>query len=680
MESKEFTDEELVICKSTPLLPLVQQLGYQPYRVGQYYAIRGKEDMSSMRINTRKNTWTRYSADIGGSATDLVMYLENMSFPEAVRFLLDYNGIAHQTPAYTQKTKSYRHLGYRWYQIDQKEGKVYAEPAIHTMTEAAEVQKEQPFMLPNANRDYSRVYAYLIQKRKLSKNVVDFFVNQRLIYESVKTHNAVFVGRDENGKIQHAILRGTYDREGKDAFKGMVSGSKPEYAFHYITDSPRLIVTEAPLDCMSYMQMEEYGRSGRLSCYLALGGRHDRALEWFLKTYPHIREIYLGVDLDRWGQDAYEKISEKYTTGEWQGRYKVKRIAAYGFKDWNEMLQWQSRLELEKICKNEWEMNGGLSASSRQRLEKDNLVFDVGEMQLQDRSEQKKPPFPTEQDYAEPPTSVELPDAYRNHYQIFKYFCEKKKLPEELIQYMIDKKLLYESAADHSAIFVSRDQAGVIQQARSCSTGEDGTCRIIEGSNPEYTFFVRNEENPDPKFKTVQVFETVVDALAGMSFVADMSAYSASAFDYRDLKDDYFVMDENTDERVLDRYLKEHPDIKIINLNFGKEQGSVAERLKERYCDGEWKERGFQVVISKFMNGSLSDDREVKSYHESYISFFEAQTEFYSEDEAKKTGHLSEISMHRLKKLGWDFDMESQMVKKPSEVVCPAEDVSVSMH
>lgn len=671
---KEFTDEELAICKRTPLLPLVQQLGYQPYHVGQYYALRGRVEMTSMRINPRKNTWTRYADDRGGSATDLVMYLEDMTFQEAVRFLLDYNNVPHEARTYTPSAKSYRHLNYRWYQVEQTDGKIKVQLAAEKIVEVAEAkQQEQVFVLPNANRDYNRVYAYLIQKRKLSKDVVDFFVRQRLIYESVKTHNAVFVGRDETGKIRHAILRGTYDREGKEAFKGMVSSSKPEYAFHLITDSPRLIVTEAPLDCMSYMQMEENVKDKGLSCYLALGGRHDRALEWFLKTYPHIKEIYLGTDLDEAGQEAYENMKEKYTTGEWKGRYKVKRIAAYGFKDWNEMLQWQSRMKLEDICRNEWEANGSLSENSLNMLERDNLVFDQ-DMGVHGRSETAKLPF-EEKDHVETlPAGLSLPAAYHNHYRIFQYFCNEKKMPEELIQYLIDKKLLYESAEDHSAVFVCRDKDGIIRYAMSCSTKTDGEYEVIAGSDPEYTFCMTNSSS---RFKRVEVFEDVVDALAGVSLFANIVSYDVSAFDYKAmLENDYFVMRDGN-EKALDKYLREHPDIKHIEFHFGNARSEALNNLKEKYSSGEWMERKFGILESGFEDFSSQSVREMENFHQSFISLLEAQTEAFCEDEIKKTGCLSEASKERLTKLGWHFDAESKAIRKPQEITQTAEAVSL---
>ena len=54
-----------------------------------------------------------------------------------------------------------------------------------------------------------RVYQYLVGKRTIDKEVFSTFANHGLIYESAEYHNAVFVGKDKDGTMQHISLRGT---------------------------------------------------------------------------------------------------------------------------------------------------------------------------------------------------------------------------------------------------------------------------------------------------------------------------------------------------------------------------------------------------------------------------------------------------------------------------------------
>ncbi len=195
------------------------------------------------------------------------------------------------------------------------------------------------FVLPGAYVNNDRIKRYLIQERKLSPEVVDFFIGQRMIYESVKTHNVVFVGRDADNKPRHASLRGTYTGFGQKAFKGSVTGSDTRYTFNLVRpESDKLIVCEAPIDCMSYMELFDDLKHGPCN-YLALTGTHDRSLEQFLSAHDHIKRIVLALDSDEPGQTAAKKIQEKYTKEPWKDRgYEIEISSPEDFKDFNEML------------------------------------------------------------------------------------------------------------------------------------------------------------------------------------------------------------------------------------------------------------------------------------------------------------------------------------------------------
>ena len=56
--------------------------------MGSYYTTR---EMDSLRIKNRR-TWYRYSERTGGDAIDFMQHFEGKSFPEAVEFLLAWNG------------------------------------------------------------------------------------------------------------------------------------------------------------------------------------------------------------------------------------------------------------------------------------------------------------------------------------------------------------------------------------------------------------------------------------------------------------------------------------------------------------------------------------------------------------------------------------------------------------
>ena len=217
---RRFTDTEIQIARKTDLLELLTHLGYQVKRIGRYHTTA---EMDSLRIKDRR-TWFRYSQNTGGDAITLVQQFCDKTFPEAVEYLLTFNGRARDSPA-------------------------KAVPSV----KRDEVQK--PFTLPPRNTDDRRVFAYL-RKRGIAAQVIRQFMNRGLLYEDAEHHNCVFVGKNSAGQAKYAGLRGTYDRDGK-GFRGDVTGSDKNTGFPIPSDpSLDLVhVFEAPIDLMSYLSL-----------------------------------------------------------------------------------------------------------------------------------------------------------------------------------------------------------------------------------------------------------------------------------------------------------------------------------------------------------------------------------------------------------------------------------------
>ena len=92
---RRFTDTEMKIVRETDLLELLTHLGYQVKRIGRYHTTA---EMDSLRIKDRR-TWFRYSQNTGGDAITLVQQFCDKTFPEAVEYLLTFNGRARDSPA-----------------------------------------------------------------------------------------------------------------------------------------------------------------------------------------------------------------------------------------------------------------------------------------------------------------------------------------------------------------------------------------------------------------------------------------------------------------------------------------------------------------------------------------------------------------------------------------------------
>ena len=216
-----FTETELDIAKHTDLPDLLSSLGYTLKRVGSYYTTA---EMDSIRIKERL-TWRRYSTRQGGDAISFLQEFCGMRFPEAVDYLLAYHGRSRDSP---------------------DRDKPIPRP------KPSPPKEKPPFVLPPANPDQRRVFAYL-RKRGIASQVIQRFLDAGLLYEDAPYHNCVFVGRDGSGQPRFASKRGTCD-QGGSGFKRDVLGSDKKIGFRLPCDPEieEVAVFEAPIDLMSF--------------------------------------------------------------------------------------------------------------------------------------------------------------------------------------------------------------------------------------------------------------------------------------------------------------------------------------------------------------------------------------------------------------------------------------------
>lgn len=312
-ERNSFTKEELSIAKSVDLTAVCGNLGYTVRRIGNYHTLK---EIDSIRIYNRRS-WFRWSREYdkgenGGSQIDFLRVFAGMEVKEAVFWLLDFAGYQRST--------------------DWKPNPV--------IVEKKEVEKK-PFVLPPPAPDNRYLYHYLMGERKLSKEVIDFFVRAGLIYEERRYHNIVFKGNDKNGVTRFASMRGVFDRNGK-CFKCDVEGNDKNFGFHvWNEESTELEVFEGAIDLMSYADIYSDFHSNKL----ALGMLADAPLVTFLQEHPQIQSIKFCLDNDEPGRIAAEKLMDKY----YGLGYEVDDCPPpKDYKDYNKWLQ-EARKENQEI-------------------------------------------------------------------------------------------------------------------------------------------------------------------------------------------------------------------------------------------------------------------------------------------------------------------------------------------
>lgn len=306
VEQNYFTEEELAIAKSVDLVSVAQSLGYTPKRIGKYYTLK---EMDSIRIYDRTH-WFRWSRQFdkgenGGSQLDFLRVFAGMDVKTAVFWLLEFSGYQRILTAKSEPVLKY--------QVKEKE------------------PERKNFQLPVASLDNSYLYSYLGQERGISKEVIDYFISQKLIYESRHYHNIVFLGNDKDGNTRFASMRGVFDKEGKP-FKCDVVGNDKRFGFNLSHEnSGKIVVFEAAIDLMSYVDITKDYESN----LIALGMLADAPLATFLEEHPQITTIRFCLDNDEPGKKATEELLKKY----YELGFEVENFPPpVGFKDFNEWL------------------------------------------------------------------------------------------------------------------------------------------------------------------------------------------------------------------------------------------------------------------------------------------------------------------------------------------------------
>ena len=292
-----FTEQQKTQARQTDIAELLRSQGETLKRSGS----ESEWMDGGQKVTIRGNLWYHQYEQVGGDAVDFVRRFYNKSYPEAMEYLLGGSG-----------------------------GTLAVSPSVQ--------KEEKPFVLPPKNDNMRRVFAYLLNRRGIDREVLYAFVHKGMIYESADYHNAVFVGFDSNGKPKHAHKRGTGS---ESSYKGNVSGSHPEFSFHWSGQSDTLYLFEAPIDMLSFISMQKEG--WRQHSYAASCSVSDRVLFQMLKDNPNIRQVVLCLDSDEPGQTAAKRIADKLFV---QGT--ASEILVPVHKDWNEDLLTAASLSISK--------------------------------------------------------------------------------------------------------------------------------------------------------------------------------------------------------------------------------------------------------------------------------------------------------------------------------------------
>ena len=297
------TDDQLQRAREVPVLDYMLANEYGNYKlVGREY--RHKEHPS---LAVGENGWYWHSKSIGSwSALDYLVEVHGYGLVEAVCTVL---GEKPQERPYSQQYKQPKQpkqadiISTNKYTSTMNKTSINATPASFGEIEPPE--QRPPLSLPLRHKDNNRVIAYL-QSREIDKDLIMDCIKRGVLFQSKYYHNAVFLGKDENGKTRFAAMRSTTTRFMQDA-----EGSDKRYGFVLPPDNPNshiVAVYEAPIDCLSHQTLCKQGYIPPFDGWrLSLGGTSPLALEHFLENNSNVTHCIIATDND----DAGEQIAEK---------------------------------------------------------------------------------------------------------------------------------------------------------------------------------------------------------------------------------------------------------------------------------------------------------------------------------------------------------------------------------
>ena len=271
------TPDEIQQAKEMDLLTYLQN--YEPNELVRVapntYCTR---EHDSLKISNGK--WHWFSRGIGGrTALDYLVKVKEMSFPDAVRLL---TGAPIQT---------------------------YVPPKEHS------APKERNLLLPEVDTNCDEVKKYL-QGRGIHPIIIDYCIENKLLFQTVNYKNALFVGYDNTGKPRYGALRSTFS-----SYKSEATGSDKRYSFSIAANptADTVHVFESAIDLLSFATLQLYeGGDWKSMSMLSLAGVFAPkrqgvvpvALSRFLSENPQIKTLRLHLDNDEVGRAAAAGIVE----------------------------------------------------------------------------------------------------------------------------------------------------------------------------------------------------------------------------------------------------------------------------------------------------------------------------------------------------------------------------------
>lgn len=320
--------------READLLKYLSDSGYKLERHGAEYYVK---DVPGLCVNPEKKTWYNHYTNTGrtNNALDCLTEVLDVPFGQAV-YELTGRDITRKSPQEFQGRT-------------EKEKPSYTTPPRDTQEEQREAERmtKEPkeLKMPKRAENFRRMYAYMIKTRGIPEEIITELVHAKLLYQShaenkytddkgvehcYKHDNAVFVHRDESGKIVGGEVQGL---DSSRRFKGLCTGTG-DSCFQYVPRPAadgkiqRAYIFESAIDLLSFYKFCDRNKL-QGAMLLSMGGLKPAVPK---KLQEQGITIISCVDNDAAGR-KFEKQN---------GFTRPKSVKNFldnnGFKDWNQML------------------------------------------------------------------------------------------------------------------------------------------------------------------------------------------------------------------------------------------------------------------------------------------------------------------------------------------------------
>ena len=204
-----------------------------------------------------------------------------------------------------------------------------------SFSEQKTVETKKELVLPEKADNMKRVFAYLCQSRKINPEIVSQLAHNGLLYQD-KKGNAVFVHKDESGKIIGAEIQGTSSFQ---RFKGVAAGTKDSVFAVKIGEPTKCYVFESAIDLLSFKQLANQDKIQN-SVLVSMAGLKPNSIKSLAENGL---KMYSCVDND----EAGIKFTEQNNLTPCR-----KILEQSGVKDYNELLQKNVQQEQQNEQKN----------------------------------------------------------------------------------------------------------------------------------------------------------------------------------------------------------------------------------------------------------------------------------------------------------------------------------------